>query len=200
MKKIFILLAIFGIMVFASNPAMAKGKNPCDLVGSWTGYADSPEYPAIVWSAVHTATDPSGKRGTMQINFVYVSPSLITWYGGYPNVTHLSPGNGIWEKTKKGQYKYTWYAYGMNTFEDDQTGLITTPHYPAYTIRVSGFVTSITDCNTVSIIYLYELFDYSSEEPFVSPQNMESKTPAHSTSGEAIEFRNPLTQLPPPPE
>lgn len=193
MKKIFVLLAIFGIMVFVFSPVVgAKDKTPCELVGSWTGYADNPEYPAMVWSAIHTATDQSGNYGTMQINFVYVASGLITWYNHYPNVTHLSPGNGIWEKIGEGQYRYTWYAYGMNTFEDDQTGLITTPHHPAYTIRVSGFAT-IADSNTVSILYLYELFDYS--DSFITPQNMESKTPAHFTSGEAIEFRNPLFQL-----
>lgn len=165
-------MVVFVAFAAFSTPAWA-GKDQCDLVGSWTGYPDGPMF----WTAVHLATDKAGNEGVMQMNLV-ASPSLLTWYGQYSTVTHLTLGEGVWKK-KGSEYLYTWYAYGVDSYG-----------YPVYSLRISGKA-KLMDCDSVSIVYAYELFN-----GVVLAKDMLSENAAHGTAGEAVEYRNTLFMWP----
>ena len=156
-----------------STAALAAGPTECGLIGTWLGE----ETNDMVWLGVHTAGSATTK-GVMQMNWVYVNPNLQV-----PN-TSLTPGVGAWEQTGKGQYKYTWYAYGT----DKDTGL------PSYSVRVSGTAANAT-CDKVNITYVYEIY-----YPAVSPSDMSLDNPylADVKSGTASETRLPLTVVTPP--
>jgi len=170
-KSLITLLVIITAIATFSTPALA-GKPECGLVGSWTGYAGP-----IAWTASHTANDKAGNEGTMQMDWFYADPGLLTWYNHYP-VSRLTQGNGVWKKVGN-KYDYTWYAFGVGA-----------DGYPVYTVRISG-TAEMSDCDTVSIIYAYELF-----EGIIFSKDMPSKTAARSTTGEAVEYRNLLFQWP----
>jgi len=165
------IMALLAIALMTTGTLAKDKKGPpteCGLAGTWMGVPDGP----LVWSAIHTA-DPGGMSGTMQLNWVFVGTELLTWYSKY-DVTHLSPGNGVWKKTGPDQYDYTWYAFGIGIDGS-----------PAYSLRVSGKAT-ITNCDNVDITYVYELFD-----PPVFPWEMTGDA-KWGTSGTGVEIRLPL--------
>ena len=93
----------------------------------------------------------------------------------------LTDGRGVWLQTGTGQYKYTWYAYGI-----DASG------QKAYSVRTSGIATS-TDCDNIAITYTYEVFI-----PPVDPPAMFGATPALWVSDtDADAARVPLTVVTP---
>jgi hypothetical protein len=141
------------------------------LIGAWTGGTDD-EY--LEWMAIHTGSNPTS--GEMLLNWVYVRPGLLSVSHKYPNVTRLTAGHGVWEQIRKRQYRYTWYARGV----DDAPNPIV-----YYTVRVTGLAT-VTASDNVSINYTYEVFD-----GFVSPQQMSTLTP-FAYQGQASETRLPL--------
>lgn len=150
----------------ATWAAPATAPAECALVGSWSGYETGDLY----WLGTHTpGTYPTG--GSMQMDWTYVSPSLLS------GAARLTGGRGVWEQVRKGQYKYTWYAYGI----DASGGIF-------YTVRVSGLAQN-TDCNSVQIGYKYEIF-----YPPVEPQQMSSAVPVEVKTGTAYENR--LLQAP----
>ena len=145
----------------------------CGLIGTWTGHAASSMY----WLGVQTPGSNGPADGEMLLNWTEIASYLL--HAGYPDVTHMTPGHGVWQKSGNGpasvQYNYTWYAYGL-----DDSG------YVEYSVRVSG-VAQNTDCNDVSINYTYEVFD-----GYVLPQNMSGVTPVDTITGAAAETRVPL--------
>ena len=151
----------------------------CGLIGTWYGHA----YSTMTWLAVQTAGSKDARNGEMLLNWVHVSSGLLQ-VNGYP-ATSLTPGHGVWELTDKGpccsgkgQYNYTWYAYGLNA-----SGNV------LYSVRVSGLATN-TDCDDVAIDFTYEVFDGQ-----VLPQDMSEGTPVftiQSEPGNSGETRVPL--------
>ena len=151
-----------------SAAALAAGPTECGLIGTWLGEEPND----MVWLGVHTAGSATTK-GVMQMNWVYVNPSLQA-----PETT-LMPGVGAWEQTGRGQYNYTWYAYGIDKVIGE----------PVYSVRVSGTATNAT-CDKVNITYVYEIY-----YPAVGPADMSLSNPnlAGLKSGTASETRLPLT-------
>ena len=156
----------------------------CGLIGTWYGHA----YSSLKWLAVQTAGSKDARNGEMLLNWVYVSGSLLHVKGAsinYSNVTHMTPGHGVWEQIDKGpyrygkgQYNYTWYAYGLNA-----SGNV------VYSLRVRGLAKN-TDCDNVAIDFTYEVFD-----GLVLPQDMSESTPVftiQSEPGNSGETRVPL--------
>jgi hypothetical protein len=151
----------------------------CGLIGTWYGHA----YSSMKWLAVHTAGSKDARNGEMLLNWVFVSSGLLQ-VNGYP-ATSLTPGHGVWELTDKGpcwtgkgQYNYTWYAYGLN----DSGNVV-------YSLRVRGLAKN-TDCDNVAIDFTYEVFD-----GLVTPQDMSESTPVYtiqSVPGKSGETRVPL--------
>ena len=129
---------------------------------------------------VHTAGTTITK-GEMLLDWNRVSASLLNVYGQYPEATSLTGGRGVWEQVGKGQYKYTWYAYGIGT-----------PGYsPIYSVRVSGTAKN-TDCDNIAIDSTYEVFD-----GFVLPQDMSDAVPVLAITTGAVTTRVPLTVVTP---
>jgi hypothetical protein len=150
----------------ASWAAPSTAPAECGLIGSWSGYETGDLY----WLGTHSpGTYPTS--GTMQMDWTYVSPSLLS------GAARLTNGRGVWELVRKGQYRYTWYAYGL----DASGGTF-------YTVRVSGLAQN-TDCNNVQIGYKYEIF-----YPPVEPALMSSAVPVEVKTGTAYEKR--LLQAP----
>lgn len=123
----------------------------------------------MYWMGVQTPGS-TNLKGEMVLDWVAVNPRL---YG--PGATRLTGGRGVWEQTTPGNYKYVWYAYGVDA-----------PDGSIYAIRVSGTAKNL-DCNTVSIQYLYEIFPMSGW-----PQDF-SGEPLYATAGSAAEIRVPST-------
>jgi hypothetical protein len=110
----------------------------------------------------------------MLLDWVSVDPGLLA------GAAVLTPGRGVWQEIRKGQYKYTWYAYGLDELGER-----------FYSVRVSGLAT-LADCNNVDISYTYEIF-----YPSVDPHRMSEAVPVEviptSPPGQAHETRVPLT-------
>jgi hypothetical protein len=154
-------------------PCAAAPKDPkeCSLVGTWYGDAGSP----LSWLGIHTA-GKDDKNGEMLMNWVRVKNSLVSFQGMFTTATRLTGGHGVWEQSRKNQYKYTWYAYGI-----DASG------QPVYSVRVSGLAT-ITDCDNVTINFTYDVF-----AGLVLPQDMSGAVPVGNITDVAFETRVPLT-------
>jgi hypothetical protein len=173
------IIVFSAVLAIAATPTAAwaapgSKSNECGLIGTWSGYADAPwPYSSAAWLAVLTAGSKDDKNGEMLMNWVSLNSSLLTWYGTYP-ASRMTPGHGVWEQTGKGQYGYTWYAYGV-----DALGNV------LYSVSVRGLAT-LTDCNNAQITYTYEVFN-----GLIPPQDLSSYTPDHSTSGNGAETRVP---------
>jgi hypothetical protein len=168
-----VLTAALAITAIGAPPWAAPGPDSKDsgLIGTWYGHSDG----AIRWLAVHTAGS-NFTSGQMLMNWVSVAPKYLTYGDTYSSVTRLTPGHGVWEQIGKGQYKYTWYAYGIPDTGD-----------PLYTLRVSG-VAKNTDSDNVSIDFTYEVFDGRLE-----PHEISGHTPLNfPLPGTAEETRVPL--------
>jgi hypothetical protein len=109
----------------------------------------------------------------MLMNWTHISTYLLN------GATLMTPGHGVWQMISRGQYKYTWYAYGILDVSGD----------PWYSVRVSGLAAN-TDCNNVVITYTYEIFAGA-----VLPQEMSEATPAVVITGSAEETRVPLVAV-----
>lgn len=124
-----LILATFG------TAALAAGSTECGLIGSWAGGDAGGD---LVWVAAHTPGTHS-KSGEMVLNWVVnnmVPPPL-----------RMTPGHGVWEETRKGQYDYTWYAFMV----DDASGQM---------LRVVVHGTAVNyDCNRVDIRYRFRAYD-----------------------------------------
>jgi hypothetical protein len=181
-KRSFIMaMALAAVCALAAAwpcAAAAAGPTECGLIGTWYGNAGSP----LTWLGVHTAGSTNIK-GEMVMHWVRVRDYLITAYGLYPDATRLTDGHGVWEKTVKDQYKYTWYAYGIGTSNDP----------PLFSVRVSGTAT-MTDCDNIAIDFTYEIFD-----GFVLPQDMSGVEPVGAITDVARETRVPLAVVAPTP-
>jgi hypothetical protein len=185
-----LVIAAIGTAAWAAETPIPKATG---LAGSWTG-GTADEY--MEWMAIHTpGTNPTG--GEMLMNWVKVDPRLIQVSGLFPGATRLTPGHGVWEKTEvsghfpgatrltpghgdwektvKGQYMYTWYAYGMGDIDGNPVRY--------YTVRVTGLAT-MTDSDNVSISYRYDVFG-----GYVAPQDMSTTPIVHTYSGDASEKR-----------
>lgn len=170
------LAVVFALAAAWPCSAAPAGPKECGLIGTWYGSVGA----SLKWLSVHTAgTDD--KNGQMQLNWVRVEDWLVTVDPFYPTATSLTAGHGVWEQTRKGEYKYTWYAYGISTLND----------VPLYSVRVSG-TSKNTDCNNIEIYYTYEIFD-----GFVLPQGMSGLTPVGSITDVASGTRVPLTVVTP---
>ena len=155
-----------------SMPAWAAGPPDCGMVGTWYGNVSS----QLSFFAVHSA-GTSDKKGVMVLNWVTVKDDLLV------GAARLTEGRGVWEQVSRGQYKYTWYAYGINADGGK-----------SYSVRVSGIATNV-DCDNIAFEYTFEVFG-----PFVRPQDMSGQTPfsyIYDTDGAMT--RVPLTVVPPPP-
>ena len=172
------LAAVFALAATWPRTAAAAGPAECGLIGTWDGNAGSP----IRWLAIQTPGSTITK-GEMVLHWVRVQDYLLHGYDYYPDVTRLTDGHGVWQQTTKGQYDYTWYAYGIGTLND----------LPLYSVRVSGTATN-TDCDNIAIDFTYEIF-----EGFVLPQNMSGATPVATIEGGAREARVPLNVVTAPP-
>jgi hypothetical protein len=172
-----VLTAVLAIAVMSTAAGAAPGPSSkgCSLVGTWSGWADH-TWPnsSMAWLAVQTADNAT--KGEILMNWVFVRSELLSF--GEVVASHLTPGHGVWEQTANGQYKYTWYAYGIDADGN-----------PVFSVRVSGVVTT-TDCNNVSITYAYEVFAGQ-----VAPQDMSSENAIYGTGGEAGETRVPLVTV-----
>lgn len=166
--KFMSLLAVAFVLAALNSSARAAGPAECGLIGTWYGNAGDDMY----WLGVQTA-GTTHLKGEMLLDWVAVNPNLFG-----PGATRLTNGRGVWEQTSSGQYKYVWYAYGVDS-----------PNGNSYAIRVTG-VAKNKDCNTVNIDYLYEIFDANSW-----PQDF-SGSPLYSTAGSAIETRVPAPASP----
>jgi hypothetical protein len=176
-------IVLTAVLVIAAIGTVAWGSpgpdsKECGLIGTWSGHASS----SLFWLGVHTAGSKDAGNGEMLLNWMGVSVDLLHPEGYYSTVTHMTPGHGVWEQINKGrcrdgkgQYKFTWYAYGL----DDSGNAI-------YSVRVSGLAKN-TDCDHVSIDYTYEVFD-----GWIYPQDMSGHTPFDSIVGNAAETRVPL--------
>lgn len=112
----------------------------------------------------------------MLLNWLYINPNLL-----FNNATSMTPGHGVWQQTGKGQYQYTWYAYGL-----DASG------NRVFSVRTSGIATN-TDCNNVAISYTYEVF-----VPAVLPNQMSGASPVGViTDTDGGETRLPLVVVTP---
>jgi hypothetical protein len=172
-KRSFLIVMLTAV-IFALDTgwstSVAAGPKECGVIGTWAGNAGDDIY----WMGVHTAGSTI-RKGELLFDWVLVSDDLLQ------NATLLTPGRGVWESTGKSEYKYTWYAYGINESGE-----------PIYTVRVSGTAT-IKDCDTNIIQYLYEIFQTNSAWP---PQNL-SGDPDYSMSGVAYESRIRLKAVTP---
>ncbi len=99
--------------------APPAGPKECSLIGTWYGNTGSD-----TWLGVNTAGSTITK-GEMVMNWVRIRDYLLTLEGYYPTVTSLTNGHGVWQQTAKGKYKYTWYAYGVETLVNE----------PVYSVR-----------------------------------------------------------------
>lgn len=165
------LAAVFTLAAVWPCTASAAWPMECGLIGTWYGNAGS----TMTWLGVHTAGN-NDTHGEMLLNWVRVKNSLLTVNGTYPTVTRITDGHGVWERTR-GQYKYTWYAYGIETLDN----------LPVYSVRVSGFAKN-TNCDHTVINFTYEIFD-----GLVLPQDMSGATPVATITDSAAETRVPLT-------
>lgn len=160
-------MALAAVCVLAAAwtcAAAPAGPKECSLVGTWAGNAGDDMY----WLGVHTAGSTNNK-GEMLLDFVGVSNGLLN------GAIRMAPGRGVWEQTSKGQYKYTWYTYGIGEFG------------PIYTVRVSGIAVN-DGCDTINIQYIYEMFQPGAWPPQnVAPENL-----VYATSGVAHEYRIPV--------
>lgn len=172
------LAAVFALAAAWPRTAAAAGPAECGLIGTWYGNAGSP----LSWFGVHTAGTTITK-GEMLLNWVRIKDSLITVYGAYPTATRLTEGRGVWEQTGKGEYKYTWYAYGSDI----------SANLPIYSVRVSGLARN-TDCDNTAIDFTYEVFD-----GFVLPQDMSGAVPLGTITDVGEQTRVPLTVVTPTP-
>jgi hypothetical protein len=178
---IFVLTAVLAIVAIGIAAPAAPPPGPdskeSGLIGTWSGWADAPWSYGLNadWLAVCTPGSNGAKNGEMVMNWVYLNPYLRNWYNNYPAVVNLTPGHGVWEQTGKNQYKYVWYAYGV-----DSSGNVVN------SFRVTGTATN-TDADNFSLTYLYEVFN-----GVVAPQDMSTQTPAHSTAGNGGLTRIPL--------
>ncbi len=192
------LVAVFALAAAWPRTAVAAGPAECSLIGTWYGDGGY----ALRWLGIQTAGSSSTK-GEMEMNWVRISEWLLkvqvtddtgTHYL-YPNATILTGGRGVWEQTSKGQYKYTWYAYGL--------GLTEYFNSPIYSVRVSGLARNTAEylketlnpCDSILIDFTYEVFD-----KFVLPQQMSDAVPVVTLTSEdlgaALEMRVPLVERP----
>ena len=185
LKKSFIvamtLAAVFALATWPCTAAAGEhqeyGPKECGLIGAWYGNAGSP----LSWLGVHTAGS-TPTEGEMQLNWVRVKNSLLNVNNTYPTATRITDGRGVWVQTAKGQYKYTWYAYGIGTSANDP---------PVYSVRVSGTAQN-TDCDNIFINFTYEIFN-----GLVLPQDMSGAIPVTTITDIASETRTPLTVVTP---
>ena len=183
------LAAVFALAAVWPCASSAAGSAECSLIGTWygdTGYS-------LKWLGVQTAGSTLTK-GEMVLDWVRVSPSLLSVEGLY-SAASLTGGRGVWEKIAKGEYKYTWYAYGMGTGPT-----------PIYSVRVGGIArntnmigdVSVNPCDYILIDFTYEVFN-----GFVLPQDMSGETPVATITSTSvgnspgIEIRVPLTVVTP---
>ena len=171
-----LLTAVFALAAAWPCAATAAGPTECGLIGTWYGSVGA----SLKWLGVQTAGSTTAK-GEMQLNWVRVQEWLVNVDGAYPTATNLTAGHGVWEQTAKGQYKYTWYAYGIGTSADP----------PVFSVRVSGTAKN-TDCNNIAIDFTYEIF-----KGLVLPQDMSGATPFATITDSAGETRVPLTVVTP---
>jgi len=169
------LAAVFTLAAVWPYTASVACSTECGLIGTWYGNAGS----TMKWLGVHTAGS-TDIQGEMLLNWVRVKDSLLTVDNTYPTVTRITDGHGVWQQTARGHYKYTWYAYGIDT----------TANQPVYSIRVSGLAKN-TNCNYVDINFKYEIFD-----GLVLPQDMSGVTPIATITDSAAETRVPLVVTP----
>ena len=169
------LIATLGTVTWAA-PGPGPGPEPnskeCGLIGTWFGHAGS----SMAWLGIHTPGSKDAKNGEMLMNWVYIDSGLL---GG--SATSMTPGHGVWEQIGKGQYRYTWYTYGID---------LSLSSDPLFSVRVSGLATN-ADCDNINISYKYEIF-----YPAVYPQDMSGATPYDTITGSAAETRVPLTVTP----
>ncbi len=194
------LAAVFAVTAVWPCASSAAGPPECSMIGTWYGDVGY----SLRWLGVQTAGSTNTK-GEMVLDWNRVSNSLLKVtvpdesgsHDLYPNATILTGGRGVWEMIAKGQYKYTWYAYGIGT-----------PGYsPIYSVRVSGIARntnmlgeeSVNPCDYILIDFVYEVFD-----KFILPQDMSNHDPVATISSASddspgIEIRVPLMVVPPPP-
>lgn len=182
-----LLVIIAGIVATISTPALAGGKD-CGLAGVWTGYVDNPSHPSVSWTAILTASDQSGRSGTMLMHWDRVRSELL--FSG-TGVTHLSPGSGVWQRDAEepNKYTYTWYSKGLTANKDE---------FPVFSVRVSGIaVVDPTNCNKADLQYYYEAFwgnlrpeDMPAWDPNSNP------SPIYTTAGTGGQVRMPPPALP----
>ena len=178
------LAAVFVIAAAWPCASSAAGRAECGLIGTWAGDAGN----SLRWLGVHTPGSTL-TRGEMALNWVRVLDSLlkvtVNTVDLYPNATLLTEGHGVWEMTAKGEYNYTWYAYGIEAMNKKAI----------YSVRVSGLATNtnlgdenINPCDFVKIDFTYEIFD-----GFLAPYEMTVAVPVATISAVASETRVPLT-------
>ncbi len=191
------LAAVFALAAAWPRASSAAGPAECSLIGTWYGDGGY----ALKWLGIQTAGSSSTK-GEMEMNWVRISEWLlkvqdpVTGVDHYPGATILTGGRGVWEQTSKGQYKYTWYAYGL--------GLTEYFNSPIYSVRVSGLARNIAEfedvtlnpCDSILIDFTYEVFD-----KFVLPQQMSDAVPVVTLTSEdlgpVLEMRVPLIVVTP---
>jgi len=139
----------------------------------------------LKWLGVHTAGSRDAENGEMLLQWVRLEGWLLAACNDLESTcgiaTSVTPGHGVWEQTRKGEYKYTWYAYGIESADSP----------PVFSVRVSGLATNI-DCDNIAIDYTYEIF-----AGFVLPQDMSGASPVGAITDVAGEERVPLTVVTP---
>jgi len=137
---------IFGVAVAT---ALALGtasswaeSDTCGKVGTWFG-ASQTVFGPLTWLGNVTPAN-SATAGQLSLEWVAVPAGFLGNFG----VDRLTNAQGIWEKVKKGEYRFSWVAYGINN---------TAPWDPIYKMRVSGPF-SLVDCDTANLSYTIEFF------------------------------------------
>jgi hypothetical protein len=167
---IIMLVALIYALDVGWSTSVAADPKECGVSGTWASNAGDDIY----WMGGHTAGSTIIK-GESLFDGVFVSEDFLQ------KAMLLTPGHGVWESTGKGEYKYTWYAYGINESAE-----------PIYTIRVSG-TSPNKDYNTKILQYVYEIFQTNLVWP---PQDL-SGDPEYPTSGVAYESRIQLMVVTP---
>lgn len=184
------LAAVFALAAAWPRTAAAAGPAECGLIGTWSGDAGND----LRWLGVHTPGSTIS-RGEMALHWVRVSTLILTGNNQYLGATRLSDGHGVWEQTRKGEYKYAWYAYGIGP--ENEKAL--------FSVRVSGTALntnqgdeSVNPCDSVLIYFTYEMFAgfVLPQEMYVDPLDPLAKKPYATITAAASEKRVPLTVVP----
>jgi len=161
---LFVVLAL----VLGSGVGLAQSNN-CTIVGTWmhsSGAAD-----VFTWTLVATP-GANATVGQLDYEWVLVSSGLG---GMFSTAVRTTNPNGVWEKVKQGEYKFTWVAYGL-----DIDGKV------VYVLRPHG-VATMTTCDAFNFIGTYDVF--------LPDQDIWNDTPWRSVPVNEPHWRMPLVAV-----